>query len=173
MILFICAAAMFLTSIALFFLLNIPSVIGLITGSTAKKAINNIRKQSEKGELTENVNEEFKHISEKKKVQKTISPDDDRQFLTLKLSTDKLIKEAQETMVLNNSSEQTTVLESSSEQTTLLSDNSDVQLRQPMFSNAETTVLNANEPKAEQQNMGVILTLEQELIFTESSEYIE
>lgn len=44
---FIAAAVFFLVAVALFFLLEIPKVIGDLSGSTAKKAIENIRQQNE------------------------------------------------------------------------------------------------------------------------------
>lgn len=44
---FIAAAALFLISVALFFIFDIPKTFGEISGSTAKKAIENIRRQNE------------------------------------------------------------------------------------------------------------------------------
>ena len=41
------AGIMFVVSVAVFFLLKIPSVIGDLTGATARKAIENIRNQNE------------------------------------------------------------------------------------------------------------------------------
>lgn len=45
--LFILSAVMFLVAVSLFFLLNVPKLVGDITGSTARKAIESIRKQNE------------------------------------------------------------------------------------------------------------------------------
>ena len=44
---FIAAGILFLIAVACFFLFNIPKIIGEVTGSTARKAIENIRKQNE------------------------------------------------------------------------------------------------------------------------------
>ena len=44
---FIIAGVLFLSAIALFFLFNIPKVFGEVSGSTARKAIENIRQQNE------------------------------------------------------------------------------------------------------------------------------
>ena len=45
---FIAAAVFFLLAVAMFFLFNIPKVVGEVTGSTARKAIEEIREQNEK-----------------------------------------------------------------------------------------------------------------------------
>lgn len=47
MVSYIAAGVLFLGAVALFFLLNVPKLIGDISGSTAKKAIEAIRQQNE------------------------------------------------------------------------------------------------------------------------------
>ncbi len=46
---FVVAAVFFLAAVALFFLLDIPTVIGILSGATARKGVEAIRRQNEEG----------------------------------------------------------------------------------------------------------------------------
>ena len=48
---FIASGVMFLTAVALFFLLDIPKVVGEVSGKTAKKSIQQIQKHNEQFSL--------------------------------------------------------------------------------------------------------------------------
>ena len=137
------AAALFLVAaIIVFFALKIPSVIGDLTGRTAKKAIENIRNRNEstgekrykpstkniiRGKLTEKIDSDG---SMQKRVDVS-SPG----FMTQKISTMKLDADDGETTVLSeDTGNETTVLGRDNNETTVLSG-----------SNGETTVLGSNE----------------------------
>lgn len=121
------AVIMLVVSIVLFFIYKIPSVIGDLTGSTARKAIEDIRNQNEssgnKVYKTSHVNRERGKLTDK------ISPSGGLirnpseaiggAMATEKISTQELPLETDETTVLNSFNE-TTVLEVSSCETTVL-----------------------------------------------------
>lgn len=122
------AGIMFVASVLLFFLLNIPHVLGDLTGRNAKKAIENIRNQNEssgdKLYKTSQVNRERGKLTDK------ISPSGSLMrnpsgvlgggaMATEKISTQELPPEASETTVLDAANE-TTVLNSEAGETTLL-----------------------------------------------------
>lgn len=104
---FILAGVLFLTAVALFFLLGVPRLFGDVTGSTARKAIENIRQQNaqsgDKAYKPSPVNASRGKLTDK------ISPSGKLQQRTAgiggapgtqKISTAKLAEEASETMVL-------------------------------------------------------------------------
>lgn len=121
------AVIMLVVSIVLFFMYKIPSVIGDLTGSTARKAIEDIRNQNEssgnKVYKTSHVNRERGKLTDK------ISPSGGLirnpseaiggAMATEKISTQELPLESDGTTVLNSLNE-TTVLEASSCETTVL-----------------------------------------------------
>ena len=135
---YIMAGIMFLFAIALFFLLSIPKVVGDITGANAKKAIENIRQQNEisgnkaykpspvnasRGRVTDNISAVGDPGSKPNNFGVAVE--------TAKLSTAKLSREAEETMLLDNLQNETTVLDGASETTVLSAD----------IDSVETTVL--------------------------------
>lgn len=133
----ILAAIMFIISVILFIVLKIPSVIGDLSGATARKAIEDIRNQNENtGDKTYKssaVNKERGKLTDK------ISPSGNLiknpsggiwgAMATEKISTQKLAEDA---------SNETTVL--GSNETTVLGGNETT-----VFSANETTVLGSNE----------------------------
>lgn len=141
----ILAAIMFIISVILFFVLKIPSVIGDLTGTTRRKAIEDMRNQNEetgektyrsspvniqRGKLTDK-------ISESGSLIKHPSGSIWGAMATEKISTQKLAQdEVNETTVLG--SNETTVLGSGNETTVLGSNETTV-----LGGFNETTVLNA------------------------------
>ncbi|MEE0059604.1 MAG: hypothetical protein UE295_02120 [Acutalibacteraceae bacterium] len=120
---YILAGVLFLLSIALFFLLEIPKVIGILTGVTEKKSIESIRRQNETMD-EEGSGNETSFISGKGNGLKTNQKN--RNVSTEKISTTKLPANSDQTTVLNAGQSETTVL--SNNETTVLG-------------NSETTVL--------------------------------
>lgn len=114
------AFVMFVVSIILFFKLKILKAIGILTGTTAKKEIKNIRQKNKDSNLSQN---QITETLSKKTVDNE------------KGNTEKL-----ETTVLNNNAE-TIVLNNGNETTVLGAD-------QNVFGN-ETTVLGANQNNSE------------------------
>lgn len=122
------AGVMLIASVLLFFLLNIPHVLGDLTGRNAKKAIENIRNQNEssgdKLYKTSHVN------SERGKLTDKISPSGSLlhnnsdgigggAMATEKIGTQHLEPVASETTVLDSGNE-TTVLSTDAGETTVL-----------------------------------------------------
>lgn len=164
---YIIAGVLVLVAIALFFLLDIKKVIGDVTGATARKAINTIRKQNEasgnKAYKPSPVNAARGKLTDK------ISPSGRLQPQTAgiggspgteKFDTTKLMPSAEATTVLNGGRGETTVLEqnATSGETTVLSDNTDNQSK-----DAESI---DNKHKAH-------FHTDVEMGFTDSSEIIE
>lgn len=119
LVFYVVAAVLFLVTIALFFLLNIPKVFGDITGANARKAIENIRQQNEisgdkaykpsyvnaaRGKVTDKISPSGKINSQASSLGVAVE--------TEKLSTAQLVREAQETTVLGGQDNETTVLNS-------------------------------------------------------------
>lgn len=131
LICFILAGVLFLVTVALFFILNIVKVFGYLTGINAKRGIEDIKIHNEVPESTKSSSKEkvTSKFSFSRKLQKDSS--DGVVIGTSKLSTSKLVKEAMETTVLDQS--ETTVLETSANETTVLD-----------TSSSETTVLNTS-----------------------------
>ncbi len=112
-------------AVILFFVLRIPSVIGDLTGSTARKAIENIRNQNESsGDKTYKssaVNRERGKLTDKITPTGTLikNPTDlmGGAMATTKIGTQQLVAEAQQaygtSLLEDNGSNETTVLSSS------------------------------------------------------------
>ena len=160
---FIGAAVFFLAAVALFFLFDIPKVFGEITGSTAKKAIEDIRQQNERtgdkaykpsavnaerGKLTDKITPSGRLLKKEGHAKVAIS--------TAKLKTAEIQQKQQgggasaggaETTVLANQSQETTVLMNQSQETTVL-------MNQPQNGTElskqtpETTLLYGQQPGA-------------------------
>ena len=129
------AVILLIISVILFFVLNIPSVIGDLTGATARKAIEDIRNQNENS--GEKIYRSSLVNKERGKLTDKISPSGNLiknptggiwgAMATEKISTQKLsettgnettILDSNETTVLSNN--ETTVLNSNFGETTLL-----------------------------------------------------
>lgn len=142
----IVAAVMLIVTVLLFILFKIPSVIGDLSGATARKAIKEIREQNEKtgdkGYAPSGYNVQRGKLTDKISSSGKINRHTTSGFggvNTSKISTQVLMEQAQasETTVLENmQGDGTTVLNQQSNETTVLNQQSN-----------ETTVLNqqANE----------------------------
>lgn len=160
---FIVAGILFLITIALFFLLDVPKLIGDISGSTARKAIEAIRQQNES-----TGNKAYKPSSvnvSRGKLTDRISPSGSLQHSsdslgigaqTEKFATTELSAAAAEaTSILRGSEETTKLSESEAGVTTLLS---------------EQDFPNVNENNS---SNGKAIIVETEMGFTCTSEIIE
>ena len=176
------AALCLILSVILFFVLKIPRVIGDLTGSTAKKAIENIRNQNEssgdKVHKTSYVNKQRGRITDKMtdsgKLIPTASVNEGGAMATAKISTTVLATQARESYeasLLESNTEETTILDSSSgNETTVLSQNT----------GNETTVLSqdfynpntADETSILSQNEANVFVIEYELTFIHTDEVI-
>lgn len=127
----------FTLSIVLFFVYKIPKVIGDLTGSNARKAIENIRNQNEstgnKTYKSSSVNKARGRTTDKIQANGTVIQHNPNAYggamATSKISTGKLETEALESyetsLLQNGTSNETTVLsESGSGETTVLSETS-------------------------------------------------
>ena len=176
------AALCLILSVILFFVLKIPRVIGDLTGSTAKKAIENIRNQNEssgdKVHKTSYVNKQRGRITDKMtdsgKLIPAASVNEGGAMATEKIGTTLLAKQARESYnasLSGDSAGETTVLDApSANETTVLSQgsgNETTVLSQDTFNlNAagETSVLSQNEATA--------FMIEYELTFIHTDEVI-
>ena len=169
-------------SVILFFVLKIPRVIGDLTGSTAKKAIESIRNQNEKSgdkvHKTSYVNKQRGRITDKMtdsgKLIPTASVNEGGAMATAKISTTVLATQARESYeasLLEGNTEETTIMDSSSgNETTVLSQNT----------GNETTVLSqgfynpntADETSILSQNESNVFVIEYELTFIHTDEVI-
>ena len=122
-IFYIIAVVLLFIAIALFFLLDIRRIIGDLTGITARKAIEDIRRQNEntgeKNYKSSPVNVATDKISPSGKLIKStggigISPQ------TEKFNTSELSPDTGNTEVLNTGMNETTVLSHSTNETTVL-----------------------------------------------------
>lgn len=157
------AALSFLIAVILFFVLKIPSVIGDLTGSTARKAIENIRNQNEnsgeKTYKTSAVNRERGKLTDKITSTGTLvkSPTGTMggAMATTKIGTQQLASEAQQ-------SYETSLLEGNvfNETTVLSSDSS-----------GETAILDQS-PAGQSSDTSTDFVIEYEIIFIHTDEVI-
>jgi hypothetical protein len=130
---FIAAGVMFLLAIALFFILDIPMVVGELSGKNAKKSIKEIQKHNEgNSERLNRVSSRNTHVTKPGKTGRV-------GVGTEKFTTNSLPAKANETTLLN--SNETTLLNNNNE-TTLLNNNS-----VNMYNsneNTQVTVMSAN-----------------------------
>lgn len=132
------AGLMLLIAVILFFTLRIPAVIGDLTGSTARKAIEDIRNQNavtgNKTYKSSKVNRERGRITDKispsGKLIQPLGNDHGAAMLTEKISTSRLNAEAEEsfatTLLQNTDTNETTILNAPTEEsgaTTVLTEN--------------------------------------------------
>lgn len=181
---FIGAAAlsglMLIVSVLLFIFLKIPSVIGDLTGATAKKAIENIRNQNEssgdKIYKSSAVNRERGRLTDKISASGNITRYETNPLggamATAKIATQELIEDSQsnETTVLGaETGDGTTVL---SDETSVLDNETNVL----ETSSNETTVLssqgNQTEMLAESQPRSKTFDIEYEITFIHTNEVI-
>lgn len=167
---FLLCGLFFLVTMGLFFWLKIPKVVGDITGATARKSIESIRRQNEEsGE--KKYKPSFVNVSRGRLTDK-ISPTGTLQrrtgrlgggMVTEKISTMKLAAESEETTILGSGSNETTVLHQQMNETTLLNMGMD-----KVAAGNETTVLHQSTTEA-----GPDFTVDIELSYLGSSELIE
>ena len=138
---------MFLASVVLFFVLNIPKIINDLSGRTAKKAIQGIREQNEK---TGNKSYQVSQVNrERGKLTDKISPSgrivgkNPSSQLGYSVETAKIAGITEETSVIGN---ETSVL--SQNETSVLSQN-----ETSVLSQNETSVLSQNETSVLSQNV--------------------
>lgn len=166
---FVLSAVMFLIALALFFLLDVVHLVGDVTGSTARKAIEDIRKGNEisgdkaykpsavnkaRGKLTDKISPSGQLIQRTAGLGVATG--------TAKLSTTELLPQSDETTVLDAPSDETAVLSVQTNETTLLSQNTN-----------ETTVLSQATSAAVSAVHDTAFALELEMSFIGSSELIE
>ena len=194
LVFYLMAGVMFISAIALFFLLKVPSLFGDITGSTARKAIETIRMQNEysgdkahkpspinisRGKITEK-------ISKSGRLQQSVtgyggSPGTEK-FATTQLSAYASVPEnafgAAETTLLDPSMNATSLPDPSMNATTLL-DQSMIETPVILPEGApygETTVLSECEFRSETDPVGFDKTeefsLDFEIRFTASSDMV-
>lgn len=168
---FVLAAVMFLIALALFFVLDVVHLVGDVTGSTARKAIEDIRKGNEisgdkaykpspvnkaRGKLTDKISPSGQLVQRTAGLGVATG--------TAKLSTTELLPQSDETSVLDTVSNETTMLSGVTNETTILSQptNETTVLSQASFnvSNSIETVENT-------------FVLDLEMSFIGSSELIE
>lgn len=158
--LFIAAAIFLLVSVALFFGLNIPAVIGELSGRRAKREIEDIRNKNEKTSSTPN-NKNGGHIT--RKIAADGQTDNEAyvpaNFATQKIATNRLKEEAA-TTVLNDA---TTVLNTPGYGETTVLDNSDV---------GGTTVLTPDMSMTNAYSGNDEITVIAEFAFAQSTEII-
>lgn len=132
---FIVAGMFLIAAIVLFFVLDVPALVGELTGATERKAIESIRMQNE-----DNVTGVRPKQNKIKNAPKAVVPQPQREADgspgTAKLSTAKLQSGSEATTVLNAGDNATTLLSGTDNVTTVLN-----------YGGNETTVLhqNANE----------------------------
>lgn len=125
---YILAGVFFLVSVALFFLLGVPKLVGNLTGITERRAIESIRQQ--------NKDIDKDNYLKNNRTDKITAPNNNakkRSLYEFNMNTEKI-----STARLNFTSEETTVLNTSQDETTVLSDN---QNETTVLYNGETAVL--------------------------------
>ncbi len=167
---FLLCGLFFLATVVLFFWLKIPKVVGDITGATARKSIESIRRQNEEsGE--KKYKPSFVNVSRGRLTDK-ISPTGTLQrrtgrlgggMITEKISTMKLAAESEETTLLGSGSNETTVLHQPMNETTLLNTGMDKAVAEN-----ETTVLQLGTAET-----GSDFSVDIELCYLGSAEIIE
>ena len=180
------AGIMLITTVVLFFILKIPNVIGDLTGSTARKAIENIRTQNEESGVktykSSAVNKERGKITDKISPSNRLIKNESSGFGGA-MATEKISKKdsphipAEETSLLNDNNSaagnETTVL--GSNETTVLGGNETTLLSGELaFANTqmnETVVLSEAVPTqaAASDNL---FTVEYDITYIHSNEVI-
>lgn len=125
---FILAGALLVLTIGLFIGLNIPLIIGDLSGRNAKKAIENIRRQNEENKDAARkpslINMERGKVTDRISATGTLFRNDvsfDGSVGTEKFNTTRLAEMARETSLLGAQAEETSLLQEQGNETTLLS----------------------------------------------------
>lgn len=185
----IIAAVFFIAAVALFFALDIPRVIGDLTGRTAKKEIANIRAQNlsggPKAYKPSTVNRQRGKITEKiganmpKKSMKLAGP------TTEKIEKYTHMDEETELLNLSEPGDETELLGDNGSETSVLSENSsnffginETTVLGSQVPKNETTILNKNVSQTQNSGQTTILNSEktmtvlQEILFVHTNEFI-
>lgn len=170
---------MFVVSLILFFYLNIAKVIGDLSGSNAKKAIDDIRSQNEKtGYKTYKssaVNQERGKLTDKISTSGRLIKNPTMQVGTVTSKIDSVAQEtADETTLLDSSCGYTDVIASDSQETTILDQYSQettvlgAYLQETNTSQQKTPVISSNDNKLPDE----IFVIEYEITFTQTDEVV-
>lgn len=175
----VAAGVMLLVSVILFFAFNIPKVVNDLTGRTARKAIENIRRQNEatgdKTYKSSPVNMQRGKLTDKISKSGRLIPNNETPFgtgvITEKISTQRLAADeaASETTVLSQGSE-TTVLNTGVSETTVLNAGFD-ETSVLSTGYSETTVLQS-AAEATIHNVSQNFEIEYEITFIHTNEVI-
>lgn len=194
----IVAAVMLIVTVLLFFLFKIPSVIGDLSGATARKAIKEIREQNEKtgdkGYSPSAYNVQRGKVTDKISGSGRINRNASSGFggiNTSKISTQSLIEQAQasettvlenmqgdSTTVLNPQSNETTVLNQQSNETTVLSpQSSETTVLSPQDTSVETVQLSQCQVSDKPDNspavtQDTLFAIEYDITFINTNEFI-
>lgn len=194
----IVAAVMLIVTVLLFFLFKIPSVIGDLSGATARKAIKEIREQNEKtgdkGYSPSAYNVQRGKVTDKISGSGRINRNASSGFggiNTSKISTQSLIEQAQasettvlentqgdSTTVLNPQSNETTVLNQQSNETTVLSPQSnETTVLSPQDTSVETVQLSQCQVSDKPDNspavtQDTLFAIEYDITFIHTNEFI-
>lgn len=194
----IVAAVMLIVTVLLFFLFKIPSVIGDLSGATARKAIKEIREQNEKtgdkGYSPSAYNVQRGKVTDKISDSGRVNRRATSGFggiNTSKISTQSLIEQAQasettvlenmqgdSTTVLNPQSNETTVLNQQSNETTVLSPQSnETTVLSPQDTSVETVQLSQCQVSDKPDNspavtQDTLFAIEYDITFINTNEFI-
>lgn len=194
----IVAAVMLIVTVLLFFLFKIPSVIGDLSGATARKAIKEIREQNEKtgdkGYSPSAYNVQRGKVTDKISDSGRVNRRTTSGFggiNTSKISTQSLIEQAQasettvlenmqgdSTTVLNPQSNETTVLNQQSNETTVLSPQSnETTVLSPQDTSVETVQLSQCQVSDKPDNspavtQDTLFAIEYDITFINTNEFI-
>lgn len=161
---YIAAGVIFLIAIALFFLLDVPKLFGEISGRTAKKAIEAIRRQSES---SDNNSHKLGTTSSPKRPTDKITKSGKLRPKTEGLSNQtkpETSSNMSETTVIQGATNETTVLENVTNETTILTDNAPY---------GETTVLSNDQNVVTVFHEHEGFSVDVEISFSGSSQIIE
>ena len=159
---YIAAGALSLVAVALFFLLNVPKLIGDVSGSAERKAIEAIRQQNENSGVKNDKSSPANaaHGRHTNKISPSEKPRRRTSGMSIgaqteKLDTTGLLKAAQAATLLNSGNETTVLNQIESEAITLLPN------------------LEPDNYKVQMPTASAGVTVDVEVGFTESSELIE
>ena len=171
---FIVAGLFLIAAIVLFFLLDVPALVGELTGATERKAIESIRMQNEETVIDKGAKPKKTKKVAKTSMQSQVGRAQNRSE-TAKLSTAKLQSGSENTTVLNCGDDATTVLYSggNNNETTVLAQPEDVTtlLNQNMQTASVTLAPTASTTVPVRAAAG--FTVEVAFEYTSSSEIIE
>lgn len=169
---FALAAVLFLISLALFFILDVVRLVGDVTGSTARRAIENIRKGNEvsgdKAYKPSPVNKARGKLTDKISPSGQLVPRTGSLGVatgTAKLKNSQQSFESDKTLPLDTSSDETSVLSDTASETTVLSQNSNETTVLSQAPNESASVGGEHKPST--------FALELEMSFIGSAELIE